>query len=151
MARSIGCLGISCSLWLVLAGTAAGQAVVEAGLGAAGAATTTAAPARGIAKSIGGMAGSLDKLIKAQPESDTQTPATPTALAHAAPPASVKWEDPTGIETGITYEELVRRFGPPTMEITGETGKSVTYAGKGGTVRLDVQDGKVTAVRKPKS
>jgi len=169
MTRPMTCLSISFSLWLTMAGTAAGQTTVEAGLGAARAATT-AAPARGVGKAISGLAGSLDKAIKAGQEgSDAQpgtaAPAAPAAKAastsspsspsahtgHAAAPPAPKWEDPSGIETGLSYAELVRRFGPPALEITGETGRSLTYAGKDGVFRLDVEGDQVTSIRKPKS
>jgi hypothetical protein len=64
MTRSIAFLSVSFSLWLAVAGVAYGQAAVEAGLGAARAATTTA-PAKGLGKSMSGLAGSLDKALKA--------------------------------------------------------------------------------------
>ena len=55
MTRSIAYLSLALSLAL---GTAAAQAVVESGLGAARAVTSTA-PANGLGKSMGGLAGSL--------------------------------------------------------------------------------------------
>jgi hypothetical protein len=168
----MACLSISIWLWLTMAGTAAGQAVVEAGLGAAGSATG-AASSRSVGNAISGLAGSLDKAIKAgQQDSDAPSAASSTVspskavpaaktpsssssspsshTAHAPAPAP-KWEDPSGIQAGLSYEELVRRFGPPALEISGETGRSLTYAGKDGTVRLDVVGDQVTSIRKPKS
>jgi hypothetical protein len=170
----MACLSISIWLWLTMAGTAAGQAVVEAGLGAAGSATA-AASSRSVGNAISGLAGSLDKAIKAgQQDSDAppaasstvapgkavpaaKTPSSSSPLspsshtAHAAAPPAPKWEDPSGIQAGLSYAELVRRFGPPALEISGETGRSLTYAGKDGTFRLDVVGDQVTSIRKPKS
>ena len=152
----------SFSLWLVLAGTAAGQATVEAGLGAARAVTTTA-PARGIGKSMSGLAGSLDKALKGgQTGSSEQAagavaskPGTQTATKTESTPAKVSptpatnWEDPGGIETGLAYDDLVRRFGPSSMAITAGTERSLTYRGKDGLFQVKVQDGVVTSIEKP--
>lgn len=164
MARSITCLLGSFFLWLTITGTAAGQAAVEYGIGAAHAATT-AAPAQGIGKAMSGLAGSLDKAVKAgQQASDgqpvaatnTKTAAKTTAKtmspsAHTSPPPVQTWEDPSGIQTGLSYGELVRRFGPPALEISGEMGRFLTYSGKNRAFQLEVQDGKVTSVLAPKS
>jgi hypothetical protein len=167
MARLIVYLSVSFSLWLAMAGTAAGQAAVEYGLGT-GRAATTVAPEKGVGKAMSGLAGSLEKAIKAgQQGSDAQpTPATaakpaakrssstaktPSPSINTPPPRAPNWEDPGGISTGLSYGELVRRFGPPALEITGVAGRSLTYSGKDGTFELEVQDGKVTSIEKPKS
>ena len=144
-------------LWLAMAGTAAGQATVEAGLGAARAATSTA-PAAGLGKSMAGLAGSLDKAMKGgQPDAKTVPVSASKAsaagsgapAAETKPAAAAKWEDPSGIETGLSYAELVRRFGPPALEISGEDGRSLTYMSKAGAFRVAVSDDQVTGVRKP--
>jgi hypothetical protein len=146
MTRSIGWL-----LGLAMAGTAAGQATVEAGLGAARAATSTA-PAAGLGKSMSGLAGALDKALKpGQPAAETRPAAKTSPEPEAKPAAATKWEDPGGIETGLSYTELVRRFGPPALEISGEAGRSLTYMGKSGTFHVAVENDQVTGVRKPKS
>src|SRR5450759_2847796 len=82
MARLIGYLPVSFSLWLAMAGTALGQATVEYGLGAARAATT-AAPGKGIGKAMSGLAGSLEKAVKAE-QQGSDAPATPAAAAKPA-------------------------------------------------------------------
>jgi len=150
-----------------MAGTAAGQATVEYGLGAGRAATTTA-PAGGLGKAMSGLAGTLDKMVNggkqtsdAQPVAATttkraakkssaaaKTPAPPVIIA---PPPAPNWEDPSGIQTGIGYGELVRRFGPPALAITGPEGRSLTYSGKNGSFQLEVQDEMVTSIEKPRS
>jgi hypothetical protein len=154
MARSIGYLLSLLPLCLLMPATAAGQAGVEAGLGAGGAAIATA-PAKGIGKAMSGLAGSLDKSVKAgQGAEGSKVPVT-TVRIYSSPkkaaPAVANWEDPSGIQTGLGYAELVRRFGPPAMEITGEGAKSLTYLGKAGTFQLEVRDDKVSSIAKPKS
>ncbi len=157
MARSIGFLPISFSLWLAMSGTAAGQAIMESGLGAARAATT-AAPAKGVGKSLSGLAGGLEKALKAQSPASAEQPSvaaatpavrTPATAASAAPAPESNWEDAGAIETGITYEELLRRFGPYSMAISDSTQKMLTYRGKAGVFLVTLQDGKVNAIEKP--
>jgi len=158
MARRIGWCGLGGWLYLAMAGTAVGQATVEAGLGAARAATTTA-PAAGLGTAMSGLAGTLNHALKGgQPGPDAgpaaKNPARPlskTAGAEGASPAASKWEDPSGIETGLSYAELTRRFGPPSLEITVDTGRTLTYAGKSGAFHVAIEDEKVASVRKPKS
>ena len=161
MARSMACLSFSFSLWIATAGIAAGQAALESGLGAARAATTTA-PAKGMGKSISGLAGSLDKAFKAEKPDSVEQPATvsttkakPTtsrqSLSDNTSPVPVPdWEDPGGIEPGLHYEELVRRFGPPSMAITIAAEKSLTYRGKDGVFHVKVQAESVTSIEKPR-
>ena len=144
------------------------QTGVEYGLGAGRAATSTA-PAAGIGKTMGGLAGTLDKTLKQGEGSDASTAApaakraatakkaaSPDTAASKATAASVpaaapapSYEDPKKIETGMEYDELVRRFGPPSMEATNESGgKLLTYAGKDGTSQVEVKEGKVSAVNR---
>jgi hypothetical protein len=142
---------IAVFLWLATAGLMYGQAAVEAGLGASRASTSTA-PAKGIGKSMSGLAGSLDKALKpAQKEAAeevTPAPALVVATAKAAP-AKQKFEDAGGIEVGLAYDELVRRFGPASMAMTVGAERSLSYAGKDGMFQVTVQDAKVKAVEKP--
>jgi hypothetical protein len=57
------------------------------------------------------------------------------------------YEDPKGIRAGMASDELVRRFGPPTLEVTGASRRStLTYAGKEGFIELQLQDEKVILV-----
>jgi hypothetical protein len=158
MTRSLACFSVSFLLWVSMAVPAAGQAVVEAGLGAARAATS-AGPAKGIGKSMSGLSVALDKALKqGKPVSDEQpaavtmakpTAKTPSTTASASPEPPPNWEDPSGVEPGLGYEELVRRFGPPTMGITNSAGRSLTYRGKEGVFQVEVRDGVVAAIDKP--
>ena len=158
MVRSTACIAVSFSLWLSMAGSAAGQATVESGLGAARAVTTTA-PARGIGKSMSGLAGSLDKALKGGQQSEqpaaavSAKPAARTAATSpkTSPSPVVNWEDPSGIEPGLVYDELVRRFGPSSLAISGGAERSLTYQGKDGVFQVKVQDGVVTSIEKPQS
>jgi hypothetical protein len=122
------------------------QATVEAGLGAARAATTTA-PAAGLGKSLAGIVGSLDKTVK--PEKTTEIiPASGQIGAPAAPAAPAKtYEDIKKAEVGLEYDKLVERFGPPSLETAGEDGrKSLTYSGKSESTRIEIKDGKVSSI-----
>jgi hypothetical protein len=140
--------------------TAFGQAAVEYGLGAGTAAISTA-PARNLGKQIGGVWDNLDKAAKsgdsqastsiapstARKRSTTTAPAARKTASNAASPAAVKYEDARHIEAGIAYDELVRRFGPPSMAITTETGaRTLSYAAREGYVSVEVENDKVVTV-----
>ena len=134
---------------------AAGQAVVEAGLGAAGSATG-AAGARPVGRGISGAFRNLDKTLKSTGRADTSTPTTtPTTkpkvseLESPAPvqPAPPTYEDAAGIRKGMDRDELLRRFGPPVMQFAGTGGaRTMTYLGKGASVQVECQGEKVTSV-----
>ena len=147
-----------------MAGTAAAQAAVEYGVNAGRAATTTA-PSQGLGKAMSGLAGSLDKAMKtgeaapdpkaagtaSKPSDKKATPAARIRPAAITPPVPVKtWESPEGISAGLSYQDLVGRFGPPALQITSATGDSLSYSGKDGMVQVEVQGGKVISVEKPK-
>ena len=128
---------------------------MEAGLGAARAVTTTA-PAKGIGKSINGISGALDKALK--PAQSSATTATPklapdaSIVAVTTPVVSARsWEDPAAIESGLDYEDLVRRFGTPVMSISNTDGKSLTYRGKEGYYQVETKDGAVASIAKPQA
>jgi hypothetical protein len=158
--RSIA-LAKSCVLGLVVyAGTAAGQTTVQYGAAAAAAAV-------GTSKGAGGMLNGLDKALKsltgpAAPKTGNASPAKPpTAAPKAAaqtttaptqpekvapPPPAPTFEDPSGIKVGLAYDELLRRFGPPSLEIlTGPGTRSLDYSTKEGGIRVECLDGKVIA------
>ena len=67
----------------------------------------------------------------------------------AARPAVTHWEDPKGIATGLSYGDLVRRFGPPAMEITGDGARSLTYPGPSGGYQIELRGEKVASIVKP--
>jgi len=109
---------------------------------------------------MSGLSVALDKALKAaQSGSDEQSqtatvakPATGTTATAAikSPERSPNWEDAGKIEPGLAYEELVRRFGPPSMAVSNSTGKSLTYRGKDGMYQVEVRDAFVTAIDQPR-
>ena len=99
----------------------------------------------------------------AAPAPSVPAPVTPPAPAPPAKPPlktaaakhrpnrprirPVVFEDPRHIPAGIAYDDMVRRFGPPTMKITDGPGRfSLSYATKKSRVQVEMKDGKVTSV-----
>ena len=145
------------------------QPVVESGPGAARAATTTA-PASTLST---GVAKALDQLEKVlQPVKTTAPSETPVAKpansksrrpspVHkpVAKPAAIPvrvpvsapapvYEDSNGVAVGMEREEVMRRFGPPALEVAGEPRKQMlTYVGKAGSEQVEMLDGKVVSVK----
>lgn len=167
MVRSVALLAGGIMALLLFDGLAAGQGMTEYGLGAAGA----AGGAKGVGGGIAGALGNLEKALPSdksvtrpaapeasRPSAGAKTKPTPAAKrvgppALAAPAAASpapKYEDPIQIQVGMGYEELLRRFGPPAMEVTsGPSSKTLIYQSKDGSVHVDFLDDKVTAAQKP--
>jgi hypothetical protein len=152
-----------------LEGMLAGQTMIEYGLGAGRAGTSTAA-GKGVSKAVGGLVDKLNKVLSTGQEatSTSESPSTSRGTGSArqgtgqratlaplgqAPVVPAKiYEDPTGIRAGMANEELVRRFGPPALEVTGaSSGRTLTYSGKNGIVQLDLRDEKVSRISAMKS
>ena len=160
-------------LALAATGTAWTQALPEYSAGAAGSAGASGA----IGNNIGGIIGNLEKSLP-HDDSANQGPAKKTepspagrpatsvkpqrathrvkpATAPAAPESSQpapKYEDPSQIQLSLAYDEMLRRFGPPAMEITTQqASKKVLYMSPSGTIHIEVVDGVVTSAPKPKS
>jgi len=133
-----------------------GQTAVEAALGASRAAITTA-PAKDVGKALSGFLGCMDTFLRpAQPQGsgDTSVVTVVPAAKMATPKADVRtYEDPKLIQPGMAYDDLLRRFGPPAMELTTASGhKGLLYAGRDGLPTLvELQDGKVRAPETPKA
>jgi hypothetical protein len=142
---------------------AAAQAAVEAGIGAA-AASIGSSGARGAGKGIAGAFGSLNETLKSGGAKTVTPEASKPAARKAAGKSSSKnapapavvepapaYEDAMQIEKGIGREELVRRFGPPAMQIaSGSDEQTMSYFSSGGVVHLELQAGKVVSVARPK-
>jgi hypothetical protein len=152
-------LPLSLSLLLSASVKLHAQAMVENALGAGRAATTTA-PAAGVGKNVNGLAGALDSLLKAAPgAANSSSPdvrnlhgTTTRGTELPAPKRGVTYEDAVKIEAGMAYDDLLRRFGPPSLQFTdGPESISLNYRSKEGPVRVQMLDGKVSAVDKPKS
>jgi len=151
-------------LLFALPAVLAAQAAVEYAAGAARAATTTAAPAQSIGKSTGG---AFDKLNRTLQDTQKTTPAPPKAASSRvaapksaavqpvsvapapAPKPEVAYEDPSGIQEGIEYAEVIRRFGPPSLMVTaGQGQETLCYAQKDQNFDVTVLAGKVTSVQR---
>jgi len=153
------------SLLLLAPALACAQAMVEYAAGAA-AASNASAGAKAVGKSV---AGALEKLNKnlddGASSSKTETLSTPSrskaparksstgAAAKSQPdapaPPPPTYEDPSGIQQGMAYDDVVKRFGPPAIALTTAPGEqSLTYAKKGASFDVKVINGKVTAVQK---
>jgi hypothetical protein len=158
-----------CFIALTLRVPAAGQAAAEAALGAA-ASSIGSAGARGINKSIGGVFRKLDEVSQSPSEADApKTGSAATGAATNAParnrrstkspavrqepsattPSAAGCEDAVQIEKGLAYAELLRRFGPPAMQIASGEAQTMSYLSNGAVVQLELRDGKVVSVSKP--
>jgi len=171
MTRTFGVFAAGALLAVLCEGAAFAQATVEAGMATAGAATATAPVARGIGSSMSGIAGSLNKAVSAAGASNgapaaasstapasktTRSKATLAKTTAATPPAPAAppkvYEDPLNIKAGLSYDDLISRFGPPSMEFSsGNDSRTLTYAVKAGAIQVECQGGKVASVAKPNS
>ena len=113
--------------------------------------------ANNISNEIGGVWGSLDRTIKSQDHRSSQetspgrtVPRAPTQYRRSKTSgsrAATTYEDPSRIQPGLGYEEVIRRFGPAAFEVsTGPGTKTLAYPGKNGDIDVDLLDGKVTRV-----
>jgi hypothetical protein len=159
---------------------ACAQAAVEAGLGASRAATMSApAKTTGgaISNLFGQAAKALEAVgistglthpaetasepvpvplpapVPARSARAAKAKATPARVAvlHTVPakPKAI-YEDPGTILIGTEYEEVVRRFGPPTLAITTQVGvQTLRYQSAGAPVKVQMRGGKVAAVDAP--
>jgi len=166
MLRSVLALSGCFVVLLMMSVPAAGQAMGEAAA-AASASSTGAAGARSVGKSIGGMFGKVNDTLKSTDHSaassTTSTKSSPRKAGKtssppqkSAPPAEAapapSYEDAMRIQKGIGYEELLRRFGPPAMQIAAENdAQTMSYIGKSGAVQLELRDGKVISITVMKS
>jgi hypothetical protein len=148
------------TLVLVLPVLVAAQATVEYAGGAAHSVGAAGASKAG-GKSI---AGALQKLgDKAESEANSKSPprtAAPSrpaarATAHAAETSAKPkepaptYEDPAGIEAGMDGPTLLKRFGPPVLQLSDGSEETLSYDTKDGrSVDVKLANGKVTAVRK---
>ena len=150
-------------LLVILPGLLDAQAGVEYATGA-GRAASTAAPAQKAGKAI---AGAFDSLNRTLQNSEGSKPATPSATPGphrakkaaivktqpqtdvAEPKVDVSYEDPSGIQQGMEYDEIVGRFGPPSLKLTTGPGEEILYYTKKDLkVDTTMRNGKVTAVQK---
>jgi len=128
---------------LMLAGMrlAVAQGIVEYSVGAGGAANATG-PAQQLGKSMSGIWGGVNQAAKPTPsQSNTQTIKLKATRSTSSRRPAAAYEDPRQIDAGITYDELLRRFGPPSMSVTNQSGTELWYGT--GNVKVQMRDGKV--------
>jgi type IV secretory pathway TrbL component len=139
------------------------QATVEAALGAGRAASIT--PAQKMGKTIAGTfdkaTRSLEKVERTKPAARSATgasgsrakPVVVTVQQSSGQAEASKldkaFENPSGIQQGMDYAEIERRFGPPSVTVTTAPGEeTLCYIAKGLAVDVTLRNGKVTTVRR---
>jgi hypothetical protein len=78
-------------------------------------------------------------------------PTQQAGKSSGAPESDAKpsFEDPAGIQEAMEYDEVRRRFGPPSAKVTSGAGEeTLYYSRKDLAVEVTVRNGKVTHVRK---
>jgi hypothetical protein len=153
------CAGKIALGFVLIAGLSASraQSVTEYG-SMASKSSTVGQRANNISKEIGGVWGSLDKTIKSQDRGGVQE-TSPGRTVERAPvqsrrrktsgtrAAATIHEDPRRIQPGLGYEELIRRFGPASFEVsTGPGTKMLAYQGKDVDLDVELLDGRVIKV-----
>jgi hypothetical protein len=67
--------------------------------------------------------------------------------APAKPPRPPVYEDPRRIPVGINFGDMVRRFGPPAVNVTDSPSRTTfSYSKLKTQVQVEVQNGKVVSV-----
>ena len=140
-----------------------GQAIVEHAATSGAAATAVAGSAKNAGKAISGALKNLDGTLDAAgkkkhsavapAQSSTARPGTPdpSPVKQQSPdppkPAKV-YEDPLGIKAGMSYVELLRRFGEPAMKVTSGGEQTLYYSRRDGRGQAEVRvmDGEVLSV-----
>lgn len=74
----------------------------------------------------------------------------PSTAASASPSApAVSYEDPAGIQEGMDYAELLRRFGPPSMKYSSTAGgQTLCYTRPDHGLDVQLRDGKVATIHR---
>lgn len=98
-------------------------------------------------------AGKKQRAVTAPAQSSAAQPGTPVPSPakqkSADPPKTAKvYEDPLGIKAGMSYAELLRRFGEPSMKITSGDGEQFYYSRRDGRGQAEVRvvDGEALSV-----
>lgn len=128
------------------------QAVTEYGGAASGSATATAG-SQHTGKGISSVWSSLDKTLKGSPNHPGSRRASAghkSGTTKETRAVAVVRQDPSQIQAGISYAELVRRCGPPSFEVTDSSDiKRITYLRRNDSVDFELRDGKVIKVGTP--
>jgi hypothetical protein len=118
-----------------------GQTIVEHAAISGGTATVAGSAksaAETISRALKSLDGTLDTAVKKNPVAVSSQPSKPSVKIY---------EDPAGIKAGMSFTELLRRFGEPSMTVSGENGEqTLFYLQKdGGQTPVHVLGGKVVA------
>lgn len=131
---------LACAL---AAGACSGKHSSDAAAALPAAATAVAAPESGPAASAPGLATASVPAELPPPKKPATAPHKRKSTAPRVRPP----EDPRRIPPGISYDAMVRRFGPPSIVVTDGPGRSsLSYAGRSSRVQVEVQDGRVISV-----
>jgi hypothetical protein len=119
--------------------------------------------ANSISNEIGGVWGKLDRTVKSQDRGGSSA-SQGTSQGRSAQRTPVRarrrntrtaaaiHEDPSRIQAGLGYEEVIRRFGPASFEVsTGPGTKTLAYPSKDGGIDVELLDGRVTKVAPAKT
>jgi hypothetical protein len=127
------------------------QVILESGMISGSSATAAASAGKGTGKALTGVFGRVEKTLK--DTGKAQAVATGPAQAVQSPekPAEeVKLPDVTQIATGMTREDLLAKFGNPSMRMTIPDGPHITeryrYDVAKDSVKVTLEDGKVTEI-----
>lgn len=162
-------LAVSAVLLLGFAAGAAGQAMVEYGHAAGTSGVAGAAGGKNIGKALGAVFDRTGRTLQTAGQSSATTAAKPAetakpaaAAAHSSEPAAEQAKpaaalpavDPAAITPGLTREELLTKFGKPSMQLTSSDGsdqvEKLYYRRTGHeTVVVTLRNGKVASVSPP--
>ena len=126
-----------------------GQTMVEHAIISGGTATAGASgrrASRAMRAALKNAGGRLDTAAKSRSVIVPVAPSAAKPEATAAVPKTAHiYEDPAGIKPGMSAAELTKRFGEPSMTITGENGEQTLYYARKDGVRtpVHVSGGKV--------
>ena len=162
---SLALLFLCLAIWI----PAGAQTTAEAGM-AAGASSVGAAGTGNATSGIGGLLQRLDEALhptKKKQAANTAPSAASTpkrsvksrparrAAVTAKPiqavtePPEPNYEDAVKIPTGITRDDLLRRFGPPALLVSnGGHSQTLSYLSDSGMVQVELRSGSVVSVSK---
>ncbi len=90
-------------------------------------------------------------VLKAKPSGHTESKVKASISANPDAVQTVRpirlYEDPERIQAGMSYNEMIRRFGPASLKATAVPGRNIlSYPRRKRHVQVEVENGIVTAV-----
>ncbi len=135
---------------LACAALAGAQTMVEHSTVTAGS-TAGAAGMRGVGKSVGRV---FEKAGKALGQAESRGRRSSTIviarLDDNEPKLNTKAPDAAAIQTGMTADDLVSKFGPPAMKVNGPNSETWLYGSEPEVLTIELKAGKVASVTPPK-